>query len=79
MLFRSDALTRGIPQVVINCQKAHIRVPPPESFPFDEQAAWAGAEWEALSQACDQGLLELRFETGATTDLGFLQRQSAGN
>jgi len=74
-----DALTRGIPQVVINCQKAHIRVPPPESFPFDEQAAWAGAEWEALSQACDQGLLELRFETGATTDLGFLQRQSAGN
>lgn len=74
-----EALNREIPQVVINTEKAHIRVPPPESFPFDPQSAWAGAEWEVLSQACDEGRLDLRFETGPTTDLGFLQRQSAGN
>ena len=68
----SEALSRNLGEVVIDTTQAHVRIPPAQVFPFDEQFAWAGGEWEKIRRARDSGLLKIRYETGPTTDLGFL-------
>lgn len=52
--------------------RAHLRVPPAEVFPFDDQFAWAGHQWEAVRQARDSGALKIRYDLSPTTDPGYL-------
>jgi len=68
----SEALQRRLPELVVDTTQAHLRVPPAEIFPFDEQFGWADQQWQAVRAARDRGELRWRFETGPTTDLGFL-------
>ena len=68
----SDALQRGLPELVVDTTRAHIRVPPAQIFPFDDQFAWAGQQWESVRQARDSGRLTIHYATSPTTDLGFL-------
>lgn len=69
----NEAISRNLPEIVIDTTRAHVRVPPREALPFDEQFAWAGQQWENVLQARETGRLKVRYETGPTTDLGFLQ------
>jgi hypothetical protein len=67
-----QALQQGLPRLEVDTRQAHLRVPPAEIFPFDEQFFWAGEQWQAVQEAQRQGRLTLHFECGPTTDLGFL-------
>ncbi|MBX3167553.1 MAG: cobalamin-dependent protein [Candidatus Eremiobacteraeota bacterium] len=68
----AEALSRNLPEVVINTQQAHVRVPPAQIFPFDDQFGWAESQWAQIRQARDSGKLNIRYDLGSTTDLGFL-------
>jgi hypothetical protein len=68
----SEAIQKGLPELVVDTSQAHVRVPPAEVFPFDEQFAWAGQQWESVTQACQQQQLKITYVTSPTTDLGFL-------
>lgn len=68
----SEALKQGLGEVVVDTRQAHLRVPPAEIFPFDSQFGWAGQQWQEIQQARESGRLNLRFECGPTTDLGFM-------
>ena len=68
----SEAVQKGLPELVVDTTQAHIRVPPAEVFPFDEQFAWAGEQWESVRRARDSGQLKISYATSPTTDLGFL-------
>ncbi len=68
----AEALSRNLPEVVIDTTRAHMRVPPAQIFQFDEQFAWAGSQWDKVRQARDSGRLKITYETSPTTDLGFL-------
>lgn len=67
-----DALARGVTDLVIDTRQSHLRVPPLEVFPFEDQFDWADEQWQAFQQARQEGRLKLHFELGPTTDLGFL-------
>lgn len=69
----SQALQHGIPRVRFNTEQAHVRVPPPQIFPYDDQFVWAGAEWERIKAARAEGKLAIDFQPGPTTDWGFLK------
>ena len=68
----AEALSRNLPEIVIDTTQAHVRVPPAQIFPFDEQFGWAESQWGKVRQARDEGRLKIHYETSPTTDLGFL-------
>jgi hypothetical protein len=73
----SQARANGAARVVVDTTQAHVKVPPQACFPFDEQFAWAGAEWEQLKAARQRGELELQLVGGPTTHWGFLTEEPA--
>ena len=68
----SDALSRGVTDLVIDTRQGHLRVPPAELWPFDPQFEWAQQQWQQVLEARQEGRLKLHYDLGATTDLGFM-------